>query len=250
MSFDDDRRDGERRRLEAAAQRSAARDGAPADHALAGDRFSSLVFHLALGGGAAAAGGLLVALGALFSLLLVLLVGLVLGVAGVAVIARGVLKQMGSPQARALPASAGQARALAAWDSAREAIEGASGLEEDQKIELVAALQGGWQELSRMEKERPKLMAAVNNLPADGGGEAGARLHAAIDQLDTRTDEFVDHCGKLQATVATMALTGDRKTAMAELARVTSSFGQQVEADAEIAQAVAGARRRQGQEQP
>lgn len=247
MSFDDDRREGERRRLEAATQRSAARTGAPVDHSIAGDRFSSLVLHLALGGGAAAAGGFLVALGAIFSLLLVLLVGLVLGVAGVAVIARGVIRQLGSPAARALPTSSGHARARAAWDAAKEAIEGAAGLEEDQKIELVAALQGGWEELSRMEKERPKLMAAVNNLPSDGGGEAGARLHHAVDQLDARTEEFISHCGRLQATVATMALTGDRKTAMAELASTTADFGQQVQAESEIDEAVSAARLRQGQ---
>ena len=113
--------------------------------------------------------------------------------------------------------------------------------------EQVAALQGGWTEIAKMEKERPKLMAAVNNLPADGGGEAGARLHAAIDEVDARIEEFVGHCGRLQATVATMALTGDRKTAMEELAQVTAGFGHQVEAEAEIDRAVSGARRRQGE---
>ena len=249
MSFDDDRRDAERQRLEAAAQRSAARTGATADHSLAGDRFSSLVLHLALGGGIAAGGAVLVALGAIFSLLLVLLFGLVLGVAGVAVAARGVLRQLGSSGASASTGSASDARARAAWDAAREAIEGASGLDEDQKIELVAALQGGFEELVRMEKERPKLTAALRNLPADGGGAAGDRLHEAIDALDARRDDFIGQCGRLQATVATMALTGDRQTAMSELSRVTSRFGQQVEAEGEIERVVAAARQGQGEGQ-
>jgi hypothetical protein len=249
MSFDDDRREDERRRLEAAAQRSKGRSGATPDHSLAGDRFSSLVLHLALGGGVAAAGGVLVALGAIFSLLLVLLFGLVLGVAGVAVVARGVLRQLGGSSAVAPPASSRDGRARAAWDAAREAIEGAPALEEGQKLELVAALEGGYRELNRMEEQRPKLMAALRNLPADGGGEAGDRLHGAIDGLDARRDEFIGHCGRLQATVATMALTGDRTSAMAELSRVTSGLGHRVEADSEIEQMVAAARLKQGQGQ-
>jgi hypothetical protein len=245
MGFDERRREGEERRLRAAEERGRARQGAPADHSIAGDSLSSLVLHLALGGGAAAFGGLLVAIGAIFSMLLVLLVGGFIGAAGVAVIARGVLRQLSGRGARtAAPVLAGaDPRLVAAWDAANEAVEGSRALEEGHRLELTAALRGGYDELLKLEEQRPSLVSALNNLPPDGGGEAGDRLHAALDSLDAQRQRFFDDCARLQATIATMAIKGERTDALAELAEVTEGFGHRVAADAEVDRLLARARK-------
>lgn len=245
MGFDEDRRRGERDRLQAAAERAAARDGAD-DHSIAGDRFSSLVLHLVLGVGAGAAGLAIALVGVLGAWPLLLVpMGLVLSLAGVAVVARGTLTQ---GRRLRLVAPSTDPRLRSAFETARDATSGASALAEDQRIELLAALQGGYDEVLRQESARPGLLAAIRNLPPDGGGEVGGRLHAALDDLDRHRDEFVGRCGQLQATVATMALRGDRGAALDELAGLTARLGSQASADGEIDDAIAAARtsKRQG----
>jgi len=240
VSFDEQRRAGEGARREAAAERSAARQAAGTATAPAtSDALSGLVLHGALGGGA-------FGLGTILAVTFAPVVGSVMAVGGLAIVARGVLRHLRRDGARpsgggAYPSS--DPRVVAAYDHAREAIDGSRSLDEERRIELLAALRGGYETVLKVDRERPALAAAMAHLPPEGGGDAGARLREALDRLDDNRTRFIEQCAQLQATVATLALTPDRAGALDDLARMTSSLSHEAAADREVAEAIVAGRR-------
>ena len=110
-------------------------------------------------------------------------------------------------------------------------------------MELLARLRAGYDEVCRLEERRTHVVAALNALPADGGGEAGDALREAADILDARRRGFLDQCTKLQASVATLGLeAGKQESALDELVDATSSFTEEAVAVSELEEAIARAR--------
>ena len=234
VSFDAQRREGEESRLRAAAERSAARRTAPPVPASRStDALSGLALHGAIG-------SVFLGVGLVLGLTLWPLGGVVLGAAGLGVGLRGVVQAARSgtsdPARASLPT--GDPRAQAAYEAACEAIDSSRALDEPQRLELLAALRGGYEALSRQDSERPRLEAALRVLPEDGGGEAGEGLHRALDLLQSRREDFVAHCARLQATLATLALRGAGGEAVDELALVVGGFVDRSAADAELEEAL------------
>ena len=234
-TFDEELKRGQSERLDRAAERSVARrDRGPAPGPSGGlnDPAPQVVLHLA-------AAGVLAGAGTVLGLTFAPLVGGLLAGVGVVVGIRGLFRAFGGRTGAALPRpTRGDPRLLAAFDRATEALDGSPGLDEEQKLELGAALRAGLDEAQRLENERPRLLEAFNSLPDAGAEDARARLEQALASLDQRRTAFLDHCGRLQATLATMALGTDRSAALHELADLTSELGAQAEADQEIRQAL------------
>lgn len=194
---------------------------------------TSLVLHLG-------AAGLLSGLGVALGLTFLPLVGGFLTGVGLIVGVRGVWNAVAR---RSLPAPSRAVvgvdpRLLAAYDRAQEALDGSPGVDEEQKLELGAALRAGLDEAQRLEGERSRLTSALSDLPVDGVDDARASIEAALLELDAYRDAFLDHCGRLQATLATMALGDNRAAALTELSELTSGLGSRAEADREIHQAL------------
>ena len=110
-------------------------------------------------------------------------------------------------------------------------------------MELLARLRAGYEEVCGLEERRTHVVAALNALPADGGGDAGDKLREAADLLDSRRRAFLEQCTELQAAVATLGLDpGQPENALDELVSATSSFSDEAVAVSELEEAIAQAR--------
>ncbi|MCP4867216.1 MAG: hypothetical protein GY898_00675 [Proteobacteria bacterium] len=241
MSFDEP---GRQQRLDDADERAAGRTGRNDDKSIAGAGQMPLVLGIMAGSFLIAVGlgiGLVTGFGIISG-------GLVLG--GGAVAAAGGLvtrsSQGGGRLITPTAVRAGGGRLRAAFENARDAVDGSPGIDEVQKVEITTALQSALAETIRAEAEREGLMGALNNLP-DGAEDAKAKLQDALVQLDRRRDEFLAQCARLQAGVASLAIGSDKGGALTELKSAAADLGSHAEAERELAETLAARPPRQGE---
>jgi len=234
VSFDDPRR---QQRLNGAAERAQGRSGANDDKTIAGAGQTVVVLGVVLGGFLSALGSAMVLMGLAPVGLAVMVLGVTAAIGGVLAGRRaGGLRLPGVDATASSPASAPQLNA--AFERARDSIDGSPGIEETQKVEIVAALRAALDETLAVEAGRDGLMAALNNLPDDASA-AGQRLRDALADLDRRRAGFLDQCARLQAGVATLAIGSDKGSALAELSAAAADLGGHADAERELADALA-----------
>jgi hypothetical protein len=137
----------------------------------------------------------------------------------------------------------GDPHMFAAYDRALEAINGSSRIDAERSLELAGLLRASYEEVTKLELQRPALVAGLNSLPADGGGEVGVSLRQAAEQLDARRDAFLSQCTKIQASVAMLGVHAESTvSAIEQLVSATSSFGEEAKAHAELEDTITAAR--------
>lgn len=241
VSFDEP---GQQDRLDRAAERAADRTGRNDDKSIAGARHMPLVLGVMAGGFLVAAGlgmGIVAGFGVISGALIL--------AGGTVAAAGGLISRTPNGGGRLIaPASVRPAggRLRAGFETARDAVDGAPGIDGVQKVEIIAALQAALAETIAAEAEREGLMTALNNLP-EGADDAATRLHDALAQLDRRRDDFLAQCARLQAGVASLAIGSDKGTALAELTSAAAELGSHADAERELAETLAARRPRQGE---
>jgi hypothetical protein len=132
---------------------------------------------------------------------------------------------------------------VAAFDRACEAINSSVRIDAERSLELLGLIRASYEEVVRLEKQRPSLVSGLNALPQDGGGAAGEALRAAAEQLDGRRQSFLDECTRIQATVAMLGVNpSEAESAIDALVTATSSFSEEARAEAELEDTIAAAR--------
>ena len=132
---------------------------------------------------------------------------------------------------------------VAAFGRACDAINGSVRIDAERSLELLGLVRASYDEVRRLESQRPALVAGLNALGADGGGAAGDALRSAADQLDARRQSFLDECTRIQASVAMLGVNpNEAESAIDALVAATSSFSDEARAAAELEDTIAAAR--------
>jgi hypothetical protein len=199
------------------------------------ERAWSVLFHVAGGVALLCASGVALLLDLSFPA--ALLGGLGLGL---------LLKGMGRARKGLQIAESGaavDAHLTAAFDRACESINSSVRIDAERSLELLGLIRASYDEVVRLEKQRPSLVAGLNALPQDGGGDAGDALRAAADRLDARRQSFLDECTRIQASVAMLGVNpSEAASAIDALVSATSSFSEEARAEAELEDTIAAAR--------
>jgi len=161
---------------------------------------------------------------------------------GVGLLTKGIFV-VGKAAARLETGPEADSRLSAAFDRAVESINSSVRIDAERSLELTGLLRASYEEVCKLEMQRPSLVAGLNALPADGGGDAGDSLRQAADELDARRQAFLDQCTNIQASVAMLGVNpASAESAIDQLVSATSSFGEEARAAAELEETIAAAR--------
>ncbi len=134
-----------------------------------------------------------------------------------------------------------------AYEDARRAIDQSPRLEADRRLELLAVLDGGFDQLQQWEGHRAELERARGELEGSDAPEAST-VSGALDDLEARRAAFVSQCDTLRRTVTALDLQAGPGAPDDELAAATADLRAEVDADAELASALRAARVPQGRD--
>ncbi len=144
---------------------------------------------------------------------------------------------VGRPSAR----STSSDPAARAWEDARHAVDRSPRLAPDRKVELLAVLDGGWDRIERWEEHRAELERAARELEGSDAPEA-ATVAGALGDLGARRADFVRRCDALRRTVTALDLQGSSEPADDDLASAADLLRAEVDAEAELTEALRAAR--------
>ena len=105
---------------------------------------------------------------------------------GVGLLTKGIFV-VGKAAARLETGPEADSRLSAAFDRAVESINSSVRIDAERSLELTGLLRASYEEVCKLEMQRPSLVAGLNALPADGGGGT-ARLRAAPSGHGTRRE--------------------------------------------------------------
>ena len=130
-----------------------------------------------------------------------------------------------------------------AMDLALEAIDSSSRIGPERSLEMRALLMASYEELLRAEGQRSALEDAAQAFDGDPSA-SGRAVREKLETLDARQADFMEQCGRIQASVGKLGLDPSvSPAAIEQLISATSSFEQEARADLEIDELIASARR-------
>lgn len=238
----DPQRDGEQNRRDRAAERRAERDaaldgGAVAPHSLQPLPRRTLML---------AAAGLLAAVGMVTSLLFGPWAALVFFLPAVALGGYG-WRQPGveRPAGRSLASDP----VTRAYEDARRVVDQSPRLAIERRVELLAVIDGSYEQARRWRDSRPELERAASELEGSDTPE-GATVRKALSDLGAYETDFVRQCDVLRRTVTSLDIQGGpgAPEGEEELAAATDELRAEVAAETELTQALRAARSPVGRE--
>ncbi len=133
------------------------------------------------------------------------------------------------------------------YEDARRAVDQSPRLESDRRVELLAVIDGSYRQVRRWEESRDELERAGRELAGSDAPEA-ARVRQALTDLEARGRAFVQQCDTLRRTVTALDLRAGPGAPDDELAAATEDLRAEVEAEAELTEALRAARAPVGRE--
>ena len=129
-----------------------------------------------------------------------------------------------------------------AMELALEAIDSSSRIGPERSLEMRALLTASYEELVRAEGQRAALEEAAQAFDGDPSA-SGRAVREKLETLDARQADFMEQCGRIQASVGKLGLDPSvSPAAIEQLISATSSFEQEARAASEIDDLVASAR--------
>jgi hypothetical protein len=134
-----------------------------------------------------------------------------------------------------------------AYEDARRAVDQSPRLESDRRVELLAVIDGGFEQVRNWEASRSELERAGAELAGSDAPEA-ARVRSALSDLEARKAAFIQQCDSLRRTVTALDLQGQPGGDSSELQDATDLLKAEVAADTELTEALRAARAPVGHE--